>query len=123
MIYSRNKDELEAANGQFDFIISTVNVALDWEAYLSTLSPKGRLHFVGATLEPLNVGAFSLIGGQKSISGSPVGSPATIKKMLDFAALHSIEPVTEYFHFDQVNEAIDRLRQGKAHYRIVLKRE
>lgn len=122
VINSRNKEELEAASGQFDFIISTVNVALDWEAYLSTLAPKGRLHFVGATLEPLNIDAFSLIGGQKSISGSPAGSPATIKKMLDFAALHSIEPVTEYFSFEQINEAIDRLREGKAHYRIVLKR-
>lgn len=123
VINSRNKQELEAAAGQFDFIISTVNVTLDWESYLSTLSPKGRLHFVGATLEPLNIGVFSLLGGQKSISGSPVGSPATIKKMLDFAALHSIEPVTEYFSFDQINEAMDRLREGKAHYRIVLKRD
>lgn len=121
VINSRSDDELAGAAGQFDLIISTVNVKLDWNAYLATLAPKGRLHFVGATLEPLNIGAFSLIGGQKSVSGSPVGSPATIKKMLDFAALHGIEPVTEYFKFDQVNEAIERLREGKAHYRIVLK--
>ncbi len=59
--------------------------------------------------------------GLRSVSGSPVGSPTTIKKMLDFTALHGIEPVTEYFSFAQVNEAIDKLHQGKAHYRIVLK--
>ena len=104
-------------------IISTVNVKLDWATYLSTLSAKGRLHFVGATLEPIEVGVFDLIMAQRSISGSPVGSPATIRKMLDFAALHNIEPVTEYFAFDQVNEALDRLREGKAHYRVVLKRD
>ncbi|MFT6967861.1 MAG: putative zinc-type alcohol dehydrogenase-like protein [Cellvibrionaceae bacterium] len=120
---SRRGDELEAAAGHFDFIISTVNGKLDWNAYLSTLAPKGRLHFVGATLEPLDIGVFSLIGRQRSVSGSPVGSPGTIKQMLDFAALHKIEPVTEYFNFDQINEAIERLREGKAHYRIVLKRE
>lgn len=119
---SNNAEELEAAAGQFDFIISTVNIKLDWNAYIGTLAPKGRLHFVGATLEPLDIGVFPLIGGQRSISGSPVGSPGTIQKMLDFAALHNIEPITEYFTFDNINEALDKLREGKAHYRIVLKR-
>ncbi|VUD67432.1 Aldehyde reductase Ahr [Thalassocella blandensis] len=119
---SSNAQALEDAAGRFDLILSTVNVKLDWNAYLNTLAPKGRLHFVGATLEPLDLGVFNLIGAQRSVSGSPVGSPVTIKKMLDFAALHKIEPVTEYFSFEQVNEALDRLREGKAHYRIVLKR-
>jgi uncharacterized zinc-type alcohol dehydrogenase-like protein len=40
--------------------------------------------------------------------------------MLDFAALHDIAPVTETFKFDDVNEAVQRLRDGKAHYRVVL---
>ena len=118
---SKSEAELAAAAGRFDFILSTVNVTLDWNAYVSTLAPKGRLHFVGAALEPLNIGVFPLIMGQRSVSGSPVGSPATIKKMLDFSALHKISPVTEYFSFSQVNDAIKRLREGKAHYRIVLK--
>ncbi|WP_026375934.1 NADPH-dependent aldehyde reductase Ahr [Aestuariibacter salexigens] len=122
VINSRNDDEISAAAGRFDLIISTVNVKLNWAAYMSTLAPKGRLHFVGATLEPIEIGAFDLISGQRAVSGSPVGSPATIKTMLDFAALHNIEPVTETFSFEQVNEAIQRLRDGKAHYRIVLKR-
>lgn len=121
VLNSSNASELEAAANQFDLIISTVNVKLDWNAYLATLAPKGRLHFVGATLEPLDVGVFSLISAQRSVSGSPVGSPATIRQMLDFAALHNIEPVTEYFKFEQVNEALDKLRAGKANYRIVLK--
>ena len=63
-----------------------------------------------------------MIGGQKSISTSPVGSPATIAKMLDFCVRHDIAPTTEHFAFDQVNDALERLRSGKAHYRIVLSR-
>lgn len=121
VLNSKSAGELEAAAGYFDLLLSTVNVKLDWNAYLNTLAPKGRLHFVGATLEPLDIGAFSLIGAQRSVSGSPVGSPATIKKMLDFAALHRIEPTTEYFAMSEINEAIAKLRDGKAHYRIVLK--
>lgn len=121
VLNTRDPAQLEAAAGQFDLIISTVNVTLDWEGYLATLAPKGRLHLVGATLEPLNIQAFTLLGLQRSVSGSPVGSPDTIRKMLDFSALHNIQPVTEYYRFDQVNEALARLRDGKAHYRIVLK--
>lgn len=117
---SRDASALQAAAGSFDLIISTVNVKLDWNAYLATLAPKGRLHFVGATLEPLDIGAFSLISAQRSISGSPVGSPGTISKMLEFAKLHNIEPKVETFPLSAVNEAIEHLESGKAHYRIVL---
>lgn len=119
---SRDKRAIKAAAGSFDLILSTVNVKLDWNAYMATLKPRGRLHFVGATLEPLDLGVFSLIGGQRTVSGSPVGSPATIARMLEFAARHNIQPVTEIFRFDQVNEAIARLKSGQARYRIVLSR-
>lgn len=119
---SRDQSQIEEAADRFDLIISTVNVKLDWNLYLSTLNPRGRLHFVGATLDPLDINVFSLIMGQRSISGSPVGSPSTIAKMLKFASLHNIKPVIEKFSFDHINEAITRLRSGQTHYRIVLYR-
>ncbi len=121
-INSRKREELEQAAGQFDFIISTVNVKLDWNAYLSALKPNGRLHIVGAALEPLDIGVFSLIMGQRSVSGSPVGSPANIARMLEFAARHKIKPIIETFAMEKVNEALDKLRSGDVRYRIVLSR-
>jgi uncharacterized zinc-type alcohol dehydrogenase-like protein len=117
---SRDPGELEKARGRFDLILSTVNVKLDWNAYLATLKPKGRLHLVGATVEPLDVHLFPMLMGQYSLSSSPVGSPATIERMLDFAARHKIKPVTEHFTFDKVNEAMAHLESGKARYRVVL---
>jgi len=117
---SRDAAEIEAAAGRFDLVISTVNVKLDWNLYMNTLKGKGRLHFVGATLEPLDLNVFSLIMAQRSVSGSPVGSPGTIAEMLDFVNLHQIRPVIEKFSFDDVNVALDRLRSGDAHYRVVL---
>jgi uncharacterized zinc-type alcohol dehydrogenase-like protein len=117
---STDKKEIKAAAGKFDFIISTVNVKLDWGSYIETLKPRGRLHFVGATLAPLDIGAFSLISAQRSISGSPVGSPANIAKMLEFAVKHDIKPVIEKYPMEKVNEAIQHLRSGKARYRVVL---
>lgn len=121
-IHSRNEAEIARAKGRFDLVISTVNVSLDWNAYLATLRPRGILHFVGAVMEPVSFSLMPLIVGQKSISASPVGSPATVASMLDFAVRHSIAPVTEHFPLDQVNEAIERLRSGAARYRIVLDR-
>lgn len=117
---SHNPVNLEAAAGQFDLILSTVNVKLDWNAYIATLRPKGRLHFVGAVLEPIDVGVFPLIMGQRSISGSPVGSPGSLKEMLDFAAQHQIKPIIETYPFTQVNQALAKLANGEARYRIVL---
>lgn len=117
---SRDDAALAKAAGQFDLILSTVNVTLNWDAYLGTLKPKGRLHVVGVALEPLKIPAFSLIMAQRSVSGSPTGSPATLAKMLDFAARHEVEPITEQFDFKDINKAIAHLRSGKARYRIVL---
>ena len=121
-IDSSDSEGIQAAAGQFDMIISTVNVKLDWNAYVETLKPKGRLHLVGATLEPLDLSLFSLLMAQRSVSASPVGSPATIARMLDFAARHDIKPVVENYPMEKVNDAMERLRSGQAHYRIVLSR-
>ncbi|MDX1573191.1 MAG: NAD(P)-dependent alcohol dehydrogenase [Methylophaga sp.] len=119
-IDSRDPKALEDAAGQFDLILSTVAVKLDWNAYLNTLAPKGRLHFVGATLAPLDLNVFNLIMAQRSVSGTPSGSPETTRKMLDFARLHDIKPQIETFAMRDINQAIQHLRDGKARYRIVL---
>jgi len=120
---SRDASELAAAASSFDFILNTTNVALDWNAYVAALKPKGRLHTVGAVLEPLGLAAFPLISGQKSVSGSPLGSPATVDTMLEFCARHSIAPTTERFPLSRVNDAIEHLRSGRARYRVVLEND
>ena len=80
---------IQALAGTLDLILDTVNVPLDWDALLGALAPGGRMHVVGAVLEPIPVAAFALIFGQKSVSGSPTGSRGSIDAMLDFAARHA----------------------------------
>lgn len=121
VINSRKPEELETIAGSLDFIISTVNVSLDWNAYLQTLAPKGKLHVVGASLEPMQIPAFTLIGGEKTLGGSPTGSPSAIKTMLDFSVRHNIYPTVEAFDMKEINKAIQHLRDGNARYRVVLK--
>ena len=120
-INSGDVNALESVQNSFDFILVTANADLDWNAYIAALRPKGRLHFVGVIPNPLSTPIFPLILGQKSISASPLGSPVTITRMLDFAARQGVEPITETFSFEQVNEAMEKLRHGKPRYRLVLK--
>ena len=111
---------LKKLSRSLDLIISTINASQDIGALLETLAPNGCLHNVGAVVKPMEVPAFSLIMGQKSVAGSPTGSPTAIDSMLAFSARHSIAPVVEYFPMSKANDALDRLRSGKARYRIVL---
>jgi alcohol/geraniol dehydrogenase (NADP+) len=119
-INSKNPEAIAAAADSFDFIISTVAVDLDWNSYVMALRPRGRLHFVGVVPNPISTPIFPLIMRQRSISASPLGSPTTVDKMLDFATRHNIQPITETYSFDRINEAMDRLHSGQARYRVVL---
>jgi uncharacterized zinc-type alcohol dehydrogenase-like protein len=123
VVNSKSDSELEAAAGKFDFVISTVNADLNWPAFLNTLAPKGRLHFVGVVPGPVSLAAFPLIAGQRSVSGTPSGGPATMAKMLDFCARHDIAAVTQSFKMSEANEAFEHLEAGKARYRIVLEND
>jgi uncharacterized zinc-type alcohol dehydrogenase-like protein len=120
VVSSRDSAAIAKVRGSFDLLISTVNVKLDWDAIIGTLAPNGRLHVVGAVLEPIPVAAFSLILQQRSISGSPAGSPTAMQAMLDVAARHGVEPQNEHFPMSKINDAFARLQSGKARYTIVL---
>jgi alcohol/geraniol dehydrogenase (NADP+) len=120
VVSSQDSAAIGKLGGSFNLLISTVNVKLDWDAMIGALAPNGRLHVVGAVLEPIPVAAFSLIMQQRSVSGSPLGSPVAIATMLDFAARHQVAPQTEHFPMSKINEAFARLESGKARYRIVL---
>ena len=120
---SRDPEQITGAAGQFDLILSTVGLPLDWQLYLQTLRPRGRLHFLGTVTAPLEIAPFELMSAQLSVSSSVVGSPRTMARMLEFFQSHDIKPVVEMFHFDQINEAVAKLRSGEVYYRLVLHHE
>jgi uncharacterized zinc-type alcohol dehydrogenase-like protein len=117
---SRDSSAIKKLAATFDLLMVTANASLDWDALIAALAPNGRMHVVGAVTAPIPVGILSLIFAQRSISGSPTGSPAVIETMLDFAARHNITPQTEHLPMSRINEAFERLQAGKARYRIVL---
>lgn len=123
VVSSRDDAELAQVAGSLDFILVTANVALNWDLYIQALAPRGRLHIVGAVLEPIPLHVFALLVGQKSVSASPLGSPATMLMMLEFCARHGIHPQVETFPMSKINEAFAHLEAGKARYRVVLEQD
>ncbi|MBX3639107.1 MAG: NAD(P)-dependent alcohol dehydrogenase [Nitrosomonas sp.] len=120
VVSSRDQSALRKMVNSLDMLIVTVNLPMDWAGLLRTLKPNGRLHVVGAVVEPMPIPAIDLIFGQKSVSGSPTGSPVTLATMLEFAARHHIAPQIEHFPMSRINEALEHLEAGKARYRVVL---
>ena len=104
---------LKKLAGSFDLLISTVNVKLDWDTIIGTLAPNGRLHILGAVLEPIPVSVFSLMMQQRSVSSSPAGSPVTIETMLDFAARHRDRARNRAFPHEQDQRSLRTSGSGR----------
>ncbi|MFK4759628.1 NAD(P)-dependent alcohol dehydrogenase [Microbacterium sp. ZW T5_45] len=106
--------------GSFDVILNTVSAALDLRAYLSLLDVDGALVCVGLPPEPLALGVASLIGGNKSISGSNIGGIAETQEMLDFCGEHGIAAEIEVIPASEINAAYDRVLASDVRYRFVI---
>lgn len=120
VVNSKDEAALKALRGQFDMVLSTVNVTLPWNRYMSALAPEGRLITVGMVGEPMGISAGQLITGQKTVGGSDTGAPHMVAKMLEFCVRHDITPMVDYFPMSDINKAIAHLKAGKARYRVVL---
>jgi alcohol dehydrogenase (NADP+) len=118
VILSRDAAEMGKHTGTFDFILDTVSAQHDIGSYLSLLARDGNVTLVGAPPQPLNVAAFSLIGGRHSLSGSAIGGLRETQEMLDFCGEHNITCDVEVIPIQKVNEAYDRLARADVKYRF-----
>ena len=119
-VNTRDTGALKKVAGSFDLLLSTVSADQDWQAYVTALRPKGTLCIVGAAPSPVQLQAFSLIAGQKAVSGSPSGSPRDLFEMLDVAARHGVKAITERFAMAKANDAIAKVKKSQVRYRAVL---
>jgi len=62
---SVDTEVLNNLQGSFDLLIITANVKLDWDSITALLANNGKLHFVGAILEPIPVHIFPLLLSKK----------------------------------------------------------
>jgi len=120
-IVSDDQISLEQVMFGFDLLLCTASGGMNWEALLNTLKKNGRLVLLGFPDVALN--STNLVARQLSITGSFLGNRATMREMLEFAQEHGIKPKVELMPMTKVNEAIQRVKENKARYRIVLVNE
>ena len=120
VVVSRNADEMQQHAGSFDFILDTVSANHDINAYLNLLRLDGNITLVGVPEKPLEVAAFSLIMGRRSLSGSNIGGIAETQEMLDFCGEHNITADVEVIPIQKVNEAYERLLKSDVKYRFCI---
>ncbi|MGA2821960.1 MAG: NAD(P)-dependent alcohol dehydrogenase [Bacteroidales bacterium] len=119
-VLSTDKEQMKKYVRKMDFILDTVSAKHDVNTYLHLLRPDGSVVLVGLPPEPLEVGAFSVVSGRHSFSGSNIGGIAETQEMLDFCAEHNITADIELINIQQINEAFTRLEKGDVHYRFVI---
>jgi len=101
-------------------ILATVTNGKAMTAVLGGLAINGKLIVLGAPDEPLEVPAILLIGGRRSIAGWPSGTSFDSQETIAFSALTGVRPMTEVFPLERAPEAYERMRSGKARFRVVI---
>ena len=87
---------------------------------VSGLAARGKLLVVGVPGDPIQLNAFPLVFGGRTISGSLTGTPIDSEDTLAFSVLENIRPMIETLPLQQAADAYARMMQGKARFRMVL---
>ncbi|MCW2488686.1 NAD(P)-dependent alcohol dehydrogenase [Candidatus Symbiopectobacterium sp. NZEC127] len=119
-VLSTDPQQMAAFASKVDLILDTVSAKHDVNAYLNLLKIDGSVVLVGLPPEPIEIGAFNVVKGRRSFSGSNIGGIAETQEMLEFCAEHGITADIELISASQINEAFSRLKKGDVKYRFVL---
>ena len=87
---------------------------------VSGLATRGKLIVVGVPQDQIQLSAWPLVFGGRSIHGSLTGTPIDNEDTLAFSVLENIRPMIETVPLEQAADAYARMMEGKARFRIVL---
>src|SRR6202048_4991182 len=87
---------------------------------VSGLAARGKLIVVGVPGDPIQLNAFPLVFGGRSIYGSLAGTAIDTEDVLAFSVLENIRPMIETAPLEQAADAYARMMQGEARFRMVL---
>jgi D-arabinose 1-dehydrogenase-like Zn-dependent alcohol dehydrogenase len=90
---------------------------------VSGLAARGKFIVVGVPEDNIQLNAFPLVFGGRSIYGSLAGTAIDNEDTLAFSVLENIRPMIETFPLEQAADAYARMMQGKARFRMVLVNE
>jgi alcohol dehydrogenase, propanol-preferring len=87
---------------------------------VSGLAVRGKLIVVGVPQDLMQLNAFPLVFGGRSVYGSLTGTAIETEDALAFSVLENIRPMIETMPLEQAADAYARMMQGKARFRMVL---
>lgn len=119
-ILASDRESLRKLELSFDMHLYTARSDVDWTTLSLTVRNNGKIVVVGFSNVPVQFEPLELVVHQQSITGSFIGNRAMMREMLSFAQEHGIKPKVELMPMAKVNEAIQRVKENKARYRIVL---
>jgi D-arabinose 1-dehydrogenase-like Zn-dependent alcohol dehydrogenase len=101
-------------------ILATVTNAEAMSAAIGGLRINGKLLVLGAPHKPLEVPAFLLLAGRRSVAGWYSGTSIDSQDTLSFSTLTGVRAMTEVYPLERAAEAYERMMSGKARFRVVL---
>ncbi len=120
VVLSKDPDAVKKHLGSFDFILDTVSANHDVQSQIFLLKRNGVLALVGAPDKPMQIGAFPLLFGRRTLAGSLIGGIRETQEMLDYCAEHGIVSDIEMTPIQKVNEAYERVLKSDVRYRFVI---
>jgi propanol-preferring alcohol dehydrogenase len=87
---------------------------------VSGLAARGKLIVVGVPQDRMQLDAFPLVFGGRSVYGSLTGTAIETEDALAFSVLENIRPMIETVPLEEAADAFARMMQGKARFRMVL---
>src|SRR2546427_6735282 len=87
---------------------------------VSGLAARGKLIVLGVPQDQIQLNAFPLVFGGRSIYDSLTGTPIDGGDPLAFSVLENIRPLIETVPLEQAADAYARMMEGKARFRMVL---
>ncbi|SEL88271.1 NAD(P)-dependent alcohol dehydrogenase [Parapedobacter koreensis] len=119
-VVSKDEDQMKAVFHSFDFVLDTVSANYDINPLLAVLRTNGVYINVGLPSKPWEISSFSVVVGNKVITGSGHGGLQEVQDMLDFCAEHHIVSDVEVIAIKNINEAFERMEKGDVRYRFVI---
>ncbi|AIG86003.1 hypothetical protein N598_04125 [Klebsiella pneumoniae 303K] len=112
--------EVIKAFGGAKVILSTITDSHAVATLLPALLPQGRLMVVGVGKAPLSFTPGLMVGRELQINGAMTGTAIELEKTLNFSLLVAVRAQIETRSLAQAQEAYEKMRSGKASFRMVL---
>ncbi|MEO5971523.1 MAG: NAD(P)-dependent alcohol dehydrogenase [Bdellovibrionia bacterium] len=116
----KQNDSFSSLAEKFDLILDTVAAPHDLNMFLRLLKRDGTMVLIGVPPKPYMLEAYSLIGGQKRLTGSLIGGIKETQEMLDYCTRKKVFSDVEVIDPTRINEAYERTSKGDVKYRFVI---